>query len=495
MSDVISKYNRYTPVVDGGFAKLLRKRGAEVHLAMLSELIEHCGDSIAESSAYAAVGEMLRELELAGYDGIPMRDGVPISAAELCVEVWCGELGLLKRTIGPAGEVVFSPTAAAHGALSFVESTIEGPSQLVDTHVGEMLDRTVRFLADSTEDADMILKLAYERCERAFADYMDVLEGAYEPLSEQQRYANMALLASEMDGVVADLAQVGEYMREEEERIKNEFRRDPRPRLQIIDEYVDRLEDFKQLQAAGRSYKGVIEILFNSESRKALDDAFAKARREGTMTEQTNKLRERWSRVSAAVEKIHGLQGKSVNRIEREVKNIQSDNGRSLIRALAELRDLADAFTASRSPRDKSPLRWPTAKLSNGCVARKVAERPVPVEMLPVMRHATGSVDLSSESREWAPPKVREIIRALCDAASPADFIDLAAVFNGLPPEMRRDVDLMGVMAVGAYALSVEQGAAVYCCVDANGGEWKWRGPAILITKHQAALCLSRGEV
>lgn len=498
MLDVVSRLNKYMTVAEGSIMRLLRKDDVALQLTLLAFILESCGEKVSATAMYSTIASMFADIERAGYGHLlRQREGKNIQPKVLCKQIWCDELGLLER-IEEDGNEMYRITAVAQEAVRLISNLGAAPAQLASSRINDMQARIIRLAARSNDkDMDALRELYEKEMREAQERYDRFTREGHAPLSNAEMKEQVGLLNAEIDQAVSDLYYVGDYLRDAGKKLIDEFRHDDSPRMQIIDGYLERHDAIVRSEIEGRSYMGVVNLLQQSDLRSSVLDAFEKLNMNLPGDTDVATLEAKWDRLLIANTSVSNELQNSVKRIEIELERLDSDGVRSYAKNIRAFRNIVEDAAQKHRLDHESPLKLSFVKGEFNSVSTQVLPKARPVEMPPLERADSGEPVPIETYMGYCAPRTRNLVEAITEAAGEREEIVVSEVFNALPVEYRRDVEVgaLGVLALLAGKSERPVRTVEYHCIGADGSERIWLSPEIVVTPEILRECLEKEDL
>lgn len=484
------------PAMGSGVLKVLRKDDVDIQMGMVACILDAFGDTLSAVQLFSAVASMQAEISEAGYgDRLRERDGEPITPAMLCRDVWCRELHLVER-FEEGGIELYRFTAVAQDALRLMMFTGSTRMQLGTSSVTEIQTRVMRLAAHTNpEDEELMHSFLRRRLEEAQEDLERFESEGIVALGPSELAEEVDLLSGTLAQHVSDMSYVRDRLDQEAQKLISDFRRDERPRSEIIGEYLERHDALSNSELGGRCYAGVMGLLSSPKMRREAEAAFEQIERGLPGDERVLSIREGWRRLVSANDSVKAALGKTLLRINNELTRLDSDSIRAYARTVRALRNEIEDRAREGGPGCATPLVLPVRKLQQEDLSplpAGVAPKPREVEMPPLPQAQEAQEMPADTYRGYSAPRTAEVAAALLEAAGGAEVVDVAELFNTLPAELRRDVEVgpLGALApAGGDAPEVE-----WVCVGVDGVQRTWLAPQVMTTASELRRMLEREE-
>ena len=336
----------------------------------------------------------------------------------------------------------------------------------------ESVDQLVR----SAETSPMA-HLARLTAERAALDAQieRVSRGQIDPVDDDrllEEAENVLHLSQELP---ADFARVAESIKAMQRDVVTELRRDVRPTGEVLREYLLRGQHVMEATPEGRAFAGALRLLSDPERMDLLNDQLAAVLNRPFARlmpdDQRRELRGVAARVEQGVEEVLTAQRRASHVITAQVSAHDPVRDREVDDQLRSVMSALQTWMhAEGTSGTVVPLRsLPTADLGHlrqslSPVAHSRAPEP--------LRTDPDDVELiDSDSHAWGGPSYQELEAYVGDLEG--DYFDVAAAFEAADDDLRRPVDLLGLLEI-AHRNGMEEQQTV-SVVRARRPDGSWR--------------------
>jgi DNA-binding transcriptional MerR regulator len=436
--------------------RLLHGRYAQFVIAMLSIMFTADRPAVAVSDAHAELGEAVDQLRAGGYedDDRKLPSG---SAREIC-RYWV-QIGWLVPQIENDVEV-YRLSAHAVGALEIAGRTDAGAGRVSRSRVRSLLDAVDRLSRDAEADPEQRIALLTAERDALDAEIARLSAGGVEPVDDEQlleEAENVLHLARELP---ADFARVAESIKAMQRDVVADLRRDVRPTGEILREYLQRGQHVMQSTAEGRAFEGALRLIGDPDHSDRLADQlhtllvqpFSRLMSPG----QRSELDAIGRRVEQGVQEVLTAQRRASQVITSQVRTHDAARDRQVDELLrAVMSGLHEWMQTSKSGERVEPLRgFPTADI--GHLRQTVSDLRPPSTPVPLAAPDDDETPMA-DARAWGGPRYRELEDYVTTLG---DMFDLASAFDGAGDEIRRPVDLVGLLEI-AHRNGMTDGDAV----------------------------------
>jgi len=424
--------------------RLLHGRYAQFVVAMLSIMFTADRPAVAVADAHAELGEAVDQLRAAGYDDDDK--SLPSGTAREMCRYWV-QIGWLVPQIENDVEV-YRLSAHAVGALEIAGRADAGTGRVSRSRVRSLLDAVDRLSRDAEADPEQrIAKLTEER-DALDAEIARLKSGDIDAIDDEQLLEEAAHVLHLARELPADFARVAESIKAMQRDVVAELRKDVRPTGQILREYLERGQHVMQSTAEGRAFEGALRLIGDPDhiDRLASQLHILLARPFSALlaTGQRSELDAIGRRVEQGVQEVLTAQRRASQVITSQVRTHDAARDRQVDELLRNVMSgLHEWMQTSRSGERVEPLRgFPTPDL--GHLRQSMNDlRP---SILPTpLASPVDDVAPNTDAREWGGPRYHELEEYV---ATLGGAFDLASAFDGAGDEIRRPVDLLGLLEI-----------------------------------------------
>ena len=449
MSGITSEFSRIAEASESPTLGLLRLKWAPFVLAVFGESFDQASQTVKADRLHVRVNSYLEEMTSAGLE-VPPGDG-----RSLCTS-WMNARWLRRIHDGEDDEA-YELTSAALNAQRVVENLARDRALLSESRLTTILSGVRRLATEANPDRDAriaaldkeIYSLKAERDSLAAGGEM--LAAADDRMVEG--YLDMRDLLGQLPSDFRRVEEALDHMRRD---LIKQFRADERPKGDVLAEYLQRSEELSQQTEAGRAFEGALTILSDSSLLREFQDGLSMILTHPfaheLATEETLDFRRSANLLRRGLQDVQSTRTRLNRALSDFITSHDSAAEREVTRTLAALQNELDVWMQQARPRDLVPLPEPMpGKLDVDHVRTRfydpAQERPV-AELEDVWDDAPDAPDLDDVRRQGG-PMLREVRRAVRHAIS-SGATTLGEAFNTLPTELRRPVELFGLMQLAA---------------------------------------------
>jgi len=303
-----------------------------------------------------------------------------------------------------------------------------------------------------------------------------------------------------MGQLPSDFKRVEESVQDMHRQILKDFRDEDRPVVDVLDEYLRKQDELVRGTPEGRAFDGAFVLLRNDDmllelrenlavvlahpASAVLDHAdIAEIRgAESVIRQGTSDVLAQRRRLSATL-KEHIVNHDILE--ERELDRVL----RGISRELATWMETAGV--QAKVPLDLLPAPMKVEHLRERMWDPQTAAPPPPLE---TVDPDDTPAPTAEELRMKGGPSLDELRNAVLDAYAAGDLDTVGALFNDLPQELRRPVEILGLLHVVARtdALDRAVGTEVFEAIRPDGERRSFSVPSVSLSPVEAAAL--RGE-
>lgn len=444
-SHIAGEYARIETALNTPTLRLLDRVSAGVALPIFSCAFTHEVQSIPVERFHGLVEVLLDELRSAGYP-------VPSSSAKSLVAKWVRDEKWLYRDPG-RGEETYQLTGAAREALDYVNratrtqlnmslSRIETMRRVVaETALAANPDRDERKLRLAEDIAQ--LQAEYERLDSGG----ELVEASESELTE--RFSNVL---RELDGLPSDFRRVEEAMRDMHRQIAKGFREDDRPIGEVVDDYLNQSADLMTATPEGRAFGGALELFrkpdwltsLRNDLHTILSHPWA-----GTLLPlEQNQLRSTVDVIRRGRDDVLAQRQQLSATLHEHIENYDHIQNRELDATLRDLDREIRAWMLSARARDHVLVELIPPALDLDSLKLRTFDPDDERSPAPLQDRSDETPEALSleQIRTMGGPSLPALRQRLEQELSAGSLESAAKLFNDLPSDLRRPVEILGVL-------------------------------------------------
>lgn len=487
MADVFDEYARLGRAFDSDGWKLLRSKYARIEVAMLNAAFPDRSKPVACDVMHANVHAMLTDFRERGYDSsdVPSGDGRAV-----CHDRWMNDLRLIEKIQLEDGTTQYrlrSSTIAALDAVRRMGSRdIMLSSPRIETITRE-IDKLAALVSGDFDEGRRLLVEQLEEAQRAL-DEFDAGGGARE-VTPQEVEARLINVVDLLNQVPHDMRQIEEELKHERDSLFDEFHADARPHGQIVGEYLEKSDKLFNDTDGGKLYNGALEMFAADQFDTQMHHKVRRIARSYLLATSDVKkrydIRAAWETVSDGMRAISAVRASCSRAIANAVGSYDQARYRKMTETLKRLESLmweraVDGDGAGKGASLMDDL-LPAPEIE---ALHRRLRGPAGYEPPPLLGPGGDppAVDLR-DLRQRGMPLTKEVIDAFEAMLAPGEARSAAQLFLDLPFDLRRDVEVLGLISSAcAGELEIREAASdAYECIGADGVRRIWRAPKIMV--------------
>lgn len=424
---------------------LLHKRHAPLVVALLSLVFTAERPVVPVADAHTEVGDALDQLRAAGHG-----DDLPVGGArELCRQ-WA-DAGWLVRQVVDDDVEVYRLSAHAVGALEVAGRAGGARSRVSQSRVRTLLDAVERLALDA--DPDVMVRVARLDTEvRRLQAEIERLErtGEVDTVDDDELLEEAENVLHLVRELPADFARVAESIKAMQRDVVTALRRDERPTGDVLREYLQRGEQVMDATPEGRAFVGALRLLGDPRRIDELSGQLDTVLRHRFATRlpaaRRAELREVVRRIEQGLDQVFAAQREASYVITAQLRNHDPLRDRQVDDLLRDVMTGLQAWLPdSRRGQAVTPLRrLPVADVEH---LRQTPGDLRPAQTPDALPQWDDGVEVTdTDARAWGGPHYADLDAHLRAFGADCPEVDLAAAFSAAPEQLRRPVDLLGLL-------------------------------------------------
>ncbi len=483
MSQMLGELARAEDALGRPTLGLLRGKWAAFRIAALRCSFSRERKTVPADLLHVQLDAYLTELHREGLDVPPGTGG-----RALC-NTWVNDEWLYRDNV--EGSLVYSLTSPALEGLEFVQNLSRERVGVSESRLQMIVDEVRRWALEASVDAQARIDRLNTRIYELERERNRLEAGGEVTTVSDDRmldgYTNLIDLISQLP---SDFKRVEEAMLDMHRKILGDVRDDDRPPVgTILDEYLDRYDELIHETREGRAFDGAFVLLRNDDLllelqenlRVILDHPAAAALDSDDLTE----IRGAEPALRQGTIDVMAQRRRLTATLTEHIVNHDALQERELDQVLRGLeRDLA-TWMESTGPRTTVPIELlpSTATVSH---LRQRFWDPSSAAPPPPLRPTDDDQDeppTIEELRLRGGPTLDGLRSALVEAFSQGDAKTIGSLFNQLPRELRRPVEILGMLHLVSQvdALDTAVGQEAFEAIRPNGDRRTFLSPEITL--------------
>lgn len=424
--------------------KLLDRKSAAVAMSIFTAVFRQDAQAMPVERFHNVVEALLGELDNLGYS-------VPSGSGKLLAMQWVRERWLFRDP--GRGQETYQLTGDAKQAMDFV-------TRATRTQLNVSVSR-IETMRRVVSEAALVANPDREERKRRLAEEISRLEAEYERLdaggelpgsSEVELTEQFANVLRELDGLPSDFRRVEETVREMHRVITKRFREEERPVGEVVDDYLDQSKNLLTVTPEGRAFSGALELLrkpdWLTSLREDLDTILAHPWAGTLLLDEQRQLRTTVDVIRRGIDDVLGQRKRLTATLREHIENYDHIKNRELEEALRGIDREMRTWMQSAKPRDHVevelvPPGMDIAALRFRTFDPESERAPEPLE--DVSREAPAGLSLE-DIRKQGGPSLDQLRQQIEEMQASGDLESAAALFNTLPGDLRRPVEILGLL-------------------------------------------------
>jgi hypothetical protein len=447
MSDIAGELARVREAFDKPTLRLLDRKYSPLVLAVFRISFSRDQRSVTAERLHAQVDSYLEELAAAGEDKLPPNG----SGRGLCVK-WMNDQWLF-RSIGDSGAEEYSLTSHALEALDLVAALSRERALISESRINTILAAVRRMATEANPDRQsridrlevQIAQLTAERDRLAAG-------GELAAASDDQMVDGYADIIALIGQLPSDFKRVEESVLAMHRQIIADFRTEDRPIADVLDEYLTKTDELTTLTAEGRAFEGAFSLLrdevllldLKKDLQAILDHPFADVL---TAAEQRD-FRGAVTVLRRGIDDVLTQRARLSTTLRDHIVNHNIIRDRELDANLRQINQQLAVWMETASPRATVPVSLIPAQLAVDHLRERFydPDSDIPPPALEdVSDQAPDALGIAA-IRQQGGPALGQLRRELIDAIVSGDAASVSEVFNALPDNLRRPVEVLGLL-------------------------------------------------
>ena len=445
MSDIEGEVARVKDALDRPTLQLLDRKWAAVALPIFTCSFSQDVRSLPAERLHAQVGTYLDELQTAGHP-VPAGNG-----KSLCMQ-WVRQQWLYREP-GPDGQEQYRLTSHAQDALNIIEEMTRERSFLSGSRITTIMETVSRVAMDANPDREARINRLDEQIAALSAERERLASGGeIVDASENDLISGFIEVLRNLDGLPGDFKRVEESVTAMHRSILRNFREDERPIGEVLDEYLHTSRNLLKTTPEGQAFEGAFELLRNkdwlSRLRRDIDTILTHPYAGTLLPDEQKKMRATVEVIRSGIDDVLNRRTRLSATLREHIENYDQIKNRELDATLRGIdRELRTWMQTARARSNVEVELFPPALDVDHLRLRTYdtdSERaPEPLE--DVSGDAPEPLSLA-EIRQQGGPSLGDLRRELDHAVTTGDTDTAAALFNRLPEDLRRPVEILGLM-------------------------------------------------
>ncbi|MER6667098.1 DUF3375 family protein [Amycolatopsis japonica] len=485
MGEVVGELARVRDALERPTLRLLDGKWAAFRVAVLRCSFSRDRRSVQADRLHVQVDTFIDELQGQGID-------VPSNAngRALC-NAWVNDQWLFRDN-SPDGNLVYSLTSFALEALDLVQGLSRERVLVSESRLTTILDTVRRWAMEAAPDAEARIERLNTQIRELKAERDRLQAGGEVAAASDDRmldgYTNLIDLIGQLP---SDFKRVEESVLDMHREILRDFRDDDRAVAEVLDEYLRKQDELVKGTPEGRAFDGAFVLLRDDalllELRENVHVILAHPAAAALDSGDLNDIRGAEIVIRQGTKDVLTQRRRLTATLKEHIVNHDALQERELGRVLRGIERELSTWMETAGQRASVPLELlpPMAKVGHFRERLWDPASAAPPPPLEPLDDDTPEPPTVEQLRLQGGPSLEDLRAALLDAITDGDLDTVGQLFNELPSELRRPVEILGLLHVvsGAGALHDTEESEVYEAVRAGGVRRNFLVPVIPLSE------------
>lgn len=445
MSEITGELARVSDAFERPTLTLLHQRQAPAVVAVLNTCFSRETRMVPTARLHILVDSLLAEMTTSGADDVPTGSG-----REVCMR-WTKSQWLIKSTTQDGNEV-YSLTSHAQQALDFIANLRQERTGLSEHRISNILATARRINLESNPDRESrVAILDAEIIERTVERDRLNAGGEIKAMNEDRMAEGFAELLSLVAQLPSDFKRVEEAFRTVRSEILEDFRSERRVPGEVIDRYLERIDQLHASTPEGRAFDGAFVLLRDDELLGQLrqDVNVLIGQGESFLVDSDRvELRGIVPLMRQGLDSVLDQRSRVTEVLRTYITTRDAAKDRELDRVLRSLEGAVSTWLSTAGPRESVPVSLLPGQVEIEHLRERYYDPSddVPLPDLPEADDEQPEGLSMEELRQRGGPRMAELHAALEEAQHRAGEWSLGELFAELPKELRRPVDVLGLL-------------------------------------------------
>lgn len=480
VSEISGELARVFDAFEQPTLSLLSQRQAAVVVAVLNTCFSRETRLVPTARLHMLVESMLGEMATSGHDDLPAGTG-----REVCMR-WTNAQWLIRSTAAD-GDEVYSLTSHAQQALDFIANLRQERTGLSEHRIANIVATARRINRESNPDRESRVAILDAEITQLTAE-RDRLQagGEIKAMTEDRMVEGFAELLSLVSQLPSDFKRVEEAFRTVRSEILEDFRAERRVPGEVIDRYLERIDQLIIATPEGRAFDGAFALLRD-------DDLLDQLRRDvNVLISQgelfliegdRRELRGIVPLMRQGLDSVLDQRSRVTEVLRTYITTRDATKDRELDRVLRSLEGAVSTWLSMAGPREGVPVNLLPEQVEIEHLRERYYDPSddAPLPDLPEPDDEQPEGLSMEELRRRGGPRMAELQVALEEAQHRAGEWSLGKLFAELPDELRRPVDVLGLLhlATNVDELALTSETETYFTVRPDGTKRMFNVPVL----------------
>jgi hypothetical protein len=447
MSEIAAELARVREAFDKPTLRLLDRKWAPFVLAVFKSAFSRDRRTVQADRLHSQVDAYLADLRSTG-TAVPGGTG-----RALCVQ-WMNDQWLYREA-GEGDEEQYSLTSSALEALLLVEGLSRDRALISESRLTTIVDTVRHRATEANPDREQRIRrldaqIAQMSAERdRLADGGEIAAATNGQMHEG--YNNLVDLIAQLP---SDFKRVEESVAGMHRQIVNDFRGEERPISEVLDEYLSKTDTLMSSTAEGRAFEGALMLLRNDELLQDLKNDLETILLHPFAMELSHSERQGFmatvSLIRKGIDDVLTQRNGLTTTLREHIVNHDVVKDRELERLLREVNKELARWMETAGPRATVTAELMPGTLKINHLREKFydPDAHVPPPPLDDVSDEAPEPPSLDEMRTQGGPLLDDVREALVRALNDGSATSLGDAFNSLSPELRRPVEILGLLQI-----------------------------------------------
>jgi hypothetical protein len=450
MTDVTAEYRRVQSAYAQPTLTLISRPSSAAIIAIFRTMFSTEKPTVPTARMHDQVDTLLRDLRRADFPNVPSSNG-----RDACIK-WMKD-GWLNRSSDDDGNEVYSLTSHALDGLRTVERLTKDRSVALSSHLIAGLIRHLRdFSASVSPDVGAYIAAQQAEKARIQAEIDRVLDGGeVDEACDDEIIQGFTELQRYLGELPSDFSRVVESYRDFEIGTISDFRTDAVSSGEAVRRYLSHVKNLSTASAAGRGFEGALQLLRDPELLDQVNryiETLLDDNRAGELLnpEERSQVRNTVTLIRDGLKRVLEQRSRVSRTLHDYITSHDVERDHELAATLRALEGETHTWMQTAGPRAKAPLVLLPGKSEIQHLCTKLYD-PANDEPPPPLTQAEAPANIGgltlAELRARGGPSHASLRDELHDRFATAGGVDsLAALFHSLPEDLRRPVEVLGLL-------------------------------------------------
>lgn len=471
VSEISGELARVSDAFEQPTLSLLHQRQAPVVVAILNTCFSREMRLVSTARLHVLVEGLLAEMATSGRADVPSGTG-----RDMCLR-WTNAQWLIRSTASDGGEV-YSLTSHAQQALDFIANLRQERTGLSEHRIANIVATARRINRESNPDRQLRIAILDAEITQLTVE-RDRLEagGEIKPMTEDRMLEGFDELLSLVSQLPSDFKRVEEAFRTVRGEILDDFRAERRVPGEVIDRYLERIDQLITATPEGRAFEGAFALLRDDDLLSQLRTDVSALIEQGEsflMEGDRQGLRGIVPLMRQGLDAVLDQRSRTTEVLRTYITTRDAAKDRELDRVLRSLDGAVSTWLEMAGPRETVPVSLLPGEMALEHLRERFYDPSddVPLRQLPDGDDDERPEGLSIEElRRYGGPRMAELHAALEEAKGRPGEWSLGELFSELPDELRRPVDALGLLhlAINSDELMKSDETETYLTIRPDG--------------------------